>query len=33
MKKLSEMILACLYYFIGGGCEHIGFILGEQGIM
>jgi hypothetical protein len=33
MKQLSEMILACFYFFIVGGCEHMHFIWGEPGTL
>lgn len=32
MKHLSEMILACLYCFSGGGCGHIHFSQCEPGL-
>jgi hypothetical protein len=32
IKQLSEMILACSYFFIGGGCECLRFIQANQGL-
>lgn len=32
IKQLSEMSLACSYFFVGGGYGHIRFIWGEPGI-
>lgn len=33
MEHLSETVLACSYFFIGGGCECVHFIWGDPGII